>query len=156
MPDATNPYGSSHQPSNSMACPGPFKPRPLAVASRTMAGVLAAGATAWAVFCVLLVLAFPWRGVLIFGPGYIVTFCYYWRAIACPPLILCRVIWGISLLVQGAWLALISSFGLPDLHELGKEPLAAAMVVWWGTSTVISLVGLLIDPGEESLDSPGY
>lgn len=45
MPDAMNPYGPPHERSDSTASLAPPNPSPLAVASRTMGCVLAAGAT---------------------------------------------------------------------------------------------------------------
>lgn len=161
MPDAINPHVPPGRPFKNTAGLAPPMPSSLAVASRTMAFVLAVGATGWAAFCVLPLLIAGWRGFLMFAPGYIVTFGYYWRVAARPSRLSCRIIWGFSLLTQSVWLVWM---GLP-LLEFGQAGIdatdvgavmAMGFVLWWFVAAAISLFGVLVDPGEQAIDHPGY
>ncbi len=109
-----------------------------------MAGVLAVGATLWAVFCALFIIAGSARALLIFGPGYVITVGYYWRAFGRPSPSWCRAIWGLSLLVQGAWLGWVvfAMFSGP----LGGGLFGLIIIVWWFAATVVSLIALLLEP----------
>lgn len=116
---------------------------------RLSAGLLAAGGTAWALLCAAVILSggANWHSIAVFGPGFIVTYGYYWRALAPPPMMFCRVIWGSSLLVQGSWLAFIAAEAWGELGNGPAPPGVYMVVFWWSSSTLLSLVGLCLDPG---------
>ncbi len=102
--------------------------RDKAMAVRLLAGLLAAIASLWSVFCLLLLwaCAFHPGAVLVFAPGYLVTAGYIWRASTTPDLGARQLIWVASLLVQGAWLVLfLLDFRLPqDFSQ-------ALLMSWW-------------------------
>ncbi len=126
--------------------PQPSPPDPERIAQlRTMARVLAVGATLWALFCAWFIIAGSWRALLTLGPGYVITVGYYWRAFGRPSPNWCRAIWGLSLLVQGAWLGwvVLAMFSGP----LGGGPFGLLMLVWWTAATLLSLIALLMEPG---------
>ena len=129
----------------------PEPPNPgRAVKVRTMARVLAVGATMWGVLCAWFVIFGSWAGVLIFGPGYVITVGYYWRAFGRPSPKWCRAIWGLSLLVQGSWFGCMVTalFSGPPRGDLSSGDLwGIIMVAWWTGATIVSLVALLIDRG---------
>lgn len=112
---------------------------------RGLAAGLAMGGIGWGIFCALLLLrGDPLRGLLLFGPGYVVTISYLWRAIVNPEPRWRRVIWGASVLVQGGWLV----WSLVDAMQHGRIltfPFANLSNAWWFCSFVASLVGLLAD-----------
>lgn len=106
--------------------PAPSLPRLIAV-------VLALGGSGWGVF---LLLAFG-PAVLFpvpFGVGYVVTAGYILRASTTPAIGLRRLIWGASVLVQGAWLCL----GIADLGRTGPN----LFFWWWAFATAASVVAL--------------
>jgi hypothetical protein len=114
---------------------------------RILAGLLAVGGTYWGVLLGPLIPheEHPLRLLLVLGPGYLVTLAYYARAISRPPLLVCRCIWWLSLLVQGGWLAWhvigILGDGGPLLRLI--EPVAP--VGWWLFATVSSVVALILE-----------
>lgn len=112
---------------------------------RTIAGILAIGATFWAIFIGYLVI-YDWPHALLwFGPGYVVTVAYYWRALGHPSRNWCRAIWGLSLLVQATWLTYIV---VGAFHgRVDDEAFTRVIVAWWAGSVVLSFIGLFLDPG---------
>jgi hypothetical protein len=110
---------------------------------RIMASVLAIVATLWGIFVAVLVLYGPvwWRAYFTFGPGYVVMLGYYWRALGRPSPSWCRVIWGVSLLVQGTWLV----FATNAAYYEGIRAVGPVFIIWWGIATIASLAGLVFD-----------
>ena len=112
---------------------------------RSLAGLLAVGATLWGVFCALFIIFGGWRAQVVFGPGYAVMVGYYWRALGRPSPAWCRAIWGWSLLVQGAWLSWVVVAMLAG--PLGAGGFGILVIVWWIFATGASLIALLMEPG---------
>jgi hypothetical protein len=116
-------------------------------APRVIAVLLAIGGIFWGVLLLPLIphAEHPIRPLLVFGPGYLVTVAYLVRAITTPPLRYRQVIWVLSILVQGGWLAL----DIVDI--LGKEEPttrltnANSMDAWWLIATVGSAVALMME-----------
>lgn len=147
MGNGTNPYRTSRPSLERWHSAGP----PVAVytralVSRTLALVLAIGATPWALVCLFLNSIGSWDGLLVAVPGYLVTCGYYWRAIGRPSQWCCRGIWGCSLLVQGGWLTHMLTLE----GSIGDSLVTYVIITWWTTSSIVSLAGLLIDPGEQA------
>lgn len=117
-----------------------------------MAAVLATSTTIWwAWITVSLPRPVEWEEWLMVHPAAAVITCgYYWRAIGSPSSVWCRVIWGCSLLAQGALLTIFASVSL----LLDADNIARALALWFAASTTMSLVGLLLDPGRQPEDSP--
>ncbi|MGA2441529.1 MAG: hypothetical protein ABSH08_11255 [Tepidisphaeraceae bacterium] len=112
---------------------------------RIMAGMLAIGATFWAIFIGYLVI-YDWpQALLWFGPCYVVTAAYYWRALGHPSRNWCRAIWGLSLLVQGAWLTTLIVYTFRG--RVDDDRFTWIITVWWAGSAVLSFIALLLDPG---------
>ena len=113
---------------------------------RIIASMLAIGGLFWGLFCLPFffagnVQANRWHSLLIFGPGYIVTFGYFMRCFSTPRLSIRRAIWLFSLLVQGAWLACY-------LWCFAQGPAWFGFLfgVWWLFAFTLSLVGLFSEP----------
>jgi hypothetical protein len=121
---------------------------------RTLAGLLAVGGTIWGMFC--LPLLWEWDEPLkplILGPGYLVTVGYFIRCLSNPSLAWCRVIWGASGFVQGAWLI---SFFLPReagflqaWRFFGHGNGIGFLILggWWTFAFIASVYGLTTEPG---------
>jgi hypothetical protein len=130
--------------------PQPAPPEPEQVkVLRLMACILAAGATGWGILCALFVLQGDWRAQVILGPGYLVTVGYYWRTFGHPSPRWCRAIWGLSLLVQGAWLGWIvfAMFSVP----LGAGLFGCFVIVWWAFAAAASLAALFMEPSPSAI-----
>ena len=83
--------------------------------------------------------------VLLFGPGYLVTLGYIIRSVSTPALTTRRLIWVVSLVVQGGWLAWIALsmfIGVVTGHSLNEPVL---VVSWWVFATAASVVGFLAE-----------
>jgi hypothetical protein len=115
--------------------------------ARSLAVLLALGGCFWGL------LLSPWLfrpevsplAVAVFGPGYLVTLGYIVRSVSTPPLMARRLIWGISIIVQGCWLAWIV-WGISEKVMAGhtsNEP--SLPVAWWLFATAASVVGLLAE-----------
>jgi hypothetical protein len=123
----------------------PTSPRNRLLHLRLLAGFLAAGATLWAIFIAIFVLIDWPRAILWFGPGYILTAAYYWRALGRPSPNWARAIWILSLLIQGTWLIY---FLLAAFHgRVENDPFDKIIFAWWTISTLISLIALFLEPG---------
>jgi hypothetical protein len=87
--------------------------------------------------------------LLLFGPGYVVTAGYYWRAFGNPSPGFARGIWGLSLLVQGAWLSLVHWYAQPNSFDVDWVfGLVVGLVyLWWLGSAAVSLIALVAEPG---------
>ena len=112
---------------------------------RNGARVLAVAATVWAIFCLIFMIYGNWGGRLIFGPGYLITLCYYWRGFGHPSLKATRWLWASSLLVQGVWFTFSAVATLSG--HLGGGPSGLIMVGWWLLASAVSALGLWLDPG---------
>ena len=110
---------------------------------RVMAGVLAAVATLWCIFCALIIFFGNWKALALLGPGYLVTLGYYWRAIGHPSLRWRRIIWGVSGLVQGAWL--LGIIGAAHFGSLGGWSSSALFITWWSISFGASLAAFVLE-----------
>jgi hypothetical protein len=118
----------------------PWLPRLLAV-------LLALGGCFWGL------LLSPWLfrpdvsplAVAVFGPGYLVTLGYIVRSVSTPALTARRLIWGVSILVQGSWLAWIV-WGMSEKVVAGRMPNESVLpVAWWVFATAASVAGLLAE-----------
>jgi hypothetical protein len=86
----------------------------------------------------------------VFGPGYLVTLCYIIRSISTPPLVVRRLIWVVSILVQGAWLAW-DLWGLCEQLAVGRVPNEPLLpTAWWLFATAGSVAGLITERPSEA------
>lgn len=111
---------------------------------RALATVLAFGGVGWGLFCAIFFLRGDvGRAMWLFGPGYVVTVGYLWRALAPPPPEWRRLIWAGSILIQGAWL----NWSLPELWQRGLPHYAFGYISngWWIASFAISILGVILD-----------
>ena len=112
---------------------------------RALAALLALGGIGWGV---LLALHFPQSDklafALMFGPGYVVTLGYCWRALAPPDTPWRWIIWGGSALVQGAWLFL----PIADAFKHGPSALVNPATAWWACAFAISIYALFTDTAD--------
>lgn len=113
---------------------------------RVLSGLLAIGGILWGLFCLLFfITGDALRSLVLFGPGYVVTIGYIVRFCTNPPLSARRTIWGLSCLVQGAWLgwylwgAAHGGARASTLEFLG--------VAWWSLAFGSSVLGLAADSG---------
>jgi hypothetical protein len=115
--------------------------------ARLLAVLLALGGCFWGL------LLSPWifqpdvspAAISGFGPGYLITLGYIVRSVSTPPLMVRRLIWGASIIIQGSWLAWIIWAICEQViagHTLNEPSLP---VVWWLFATVASVVGLLAE-----------
>jgi hypothetical protein len=112
---------------------------------QVLAYVLAIGGTLWGIFCLLFFLMAPLESVLIFGPGYLVTYGYCRRALGKTTDESRRNIWGASAVVQGAWLF---TAGREIFHSVNREGgFAVLLLGWWMTSFGISCWAFVADRG---------
>ncbi|HEX3357181.1 MAG TPA: hypothetical protein VHS31_09435 [Tepidisphaeraceae bacterium] len=122
----------------------PTSPRNRHLLLRLLAGFLAAIATLWAIFLAILVLPDWPQAILWFGPGYLLTAAYYWRALGHPSLNWARAIWILSLLTQGTWLI---CFLVSASHgHVQGDPFDILILIWWTISTLISFIALFLEP----------
>lgn len=113
---------------------GPSLPRYIAISLAIGAGFW--GGLLFLVFGPTAFLPFP------FGVGYVVLIGYIIRALSCPELGHRRLIWGLSILVQGGWFCL----GLYDVlnHMLVQ--------LWWTYATFGSVIALIAEePDSEQM-----
>jgi hypothetical protein len=109
---------------------------------------LAIGAAVWGLFCsYFLIFGDRDYSLLLFGPGYLVLVGYIWRCIVTPPIPYRVIIWGVSALLQGAWLV----WGLMALWHDGARFTAfqSLALCWWLGSFSISVYGLIADKEEK-------
>jgi hypothetical protein len=110
---------------------------------RLIAVVLATVGAFWGVFLVLalgpdVLLSVP------FAVGYLVTAGYIVRVVTTPALGVRRLIWGASILVQGAWLCV----GVVDLGRRGAD----LVFWWWAFATLASVVAIASE--RDTADTP--
>jgi len=99
---------------------------------RLIAVVLAVGGSVWGV----LLLLSAGAAVLVWFPfciGYPLTAGYIVRAVTCPSLVVRRVIWLASIVVQGGWLL------YAGLQELPRVTLP---FLWWAFATAASVIAI--------------
>ncbi len=132
--------------------PAPRRPPPdpeRAERLRTMACFLAIGATFWGILCAFILLSANAGGLVIFGPGYLLTIGYYWRAFGDPSPQWCRAIWGFSSLIQGAWFTLIAYMAfthpLGFISSIGFACFALLVTLWWLGAFAMSLTGFFME-----------
>jgi hypothetical protein len=117
--------------------PTPSTPRFVAI-------LLAAGGTFWGLF----LLAGFGPAALIplpFGIGYLVTVGYIVRSVMVPPLGVRYLIWGASILVQGAWLLWIVS-DMAKRVAAGRQVFEPPLIIaWWAFATISSVVAIVCE-----------
>jgi hypothetical protein len=115
--------------------------------ARLLAVLLALGGCFWGL------LLSPWMlrpdvspaAVAVFGPGYLITLGYIIRSVSTPPLVVRRLIWSASIIIQGSWLAWTIWAICEQVitgHTLNEPSLPTA---WWVFATAASVVGLLAE-----------
>ncbi len=111
---------------------------------RVIAVLLSVGGSLWGAF---LLGGFGWESLIQFplAVGYVVTVGYIVRAVSFPRLAVRRAIWGLSLIVYGAWLVWV---GIPDLPRAGPNP----VILWWALATAASAVALAFEPGNAAAE----
>ena len=116
-------------------------------AQRFLVVLLALGGCFWG-----LMLA-PWLfhadvtplGIIIFGPGYLITMAYIVRSVCTPPLNVRRLIWVGSFVIQGAWL-ILGTWGMAEMVLNGQTlNETILLVLWWVFATYASVAGLLTE-----------
>ncbi len=132
--------GVAYRMAEALHTHGPSFPRIIAV-------VLALGAAFWGgllflVFGPLVLVPFT-----PFGVGYVVLAGYITRAVSCPSLGVRRMIWIVSILVQGVWLCLVLAEGLGRAIEKPIPPL------WWACATLGSAVALVNERNDAEADT---
>ncbi len=111
---------------------------------RWIALLLAIGGCYWAFILVgLLSAENVWGFLLLFGPGYLVTFGYVVRAIWNVRVGWRRFIWIFSALVQGAWLVVVGYSNISSGLQMTPDRLA--VLIWWSTATIASVYGAIAD-----------
>ncbi|MFM8931358.1 MAG: hypothetical protein ACKOS8_05710 [Gemmataceae bacterium] len=121
---------------------------------RVIASLLALGACFWGIILSPVIAEAIEKPMVLLtlGPGYVVTLGYLILVFVPPPLPARLLIWGLSVLVQGAWLVVV---GLPSIWEklAHGAPLNGPLWLggWWLFATIGSIVGLLLEkePGEK-------
>jgi hypothetical protein len=111
---------------------------------RVLAIVFSVVGVGWGLFCLPLVFS-SFYGLILFGPGYIVTAGYVARA--CLELSWgVRVgIWWLSALVQGAWL-IWALCGISQGAWFRGFAFEWVTLVWWACAFVASMFGALSEP----------
>ena len=116
---------------------------------RVLAIILSVGAGLWGIFCsYFLIYGDRELSLLIFGPGYVVLAGYLWIAIGYPHSDVRRLVWGLSALVQGAWLV----FGVLVLLHDRLNGFAILIASWWFGSFVVSICGAAMDKSNGVID----
>ena len=121
--------------------------------ARLLAVVLALGGFYWGFLLAWIFL--PGLIFRLFGPevtlfefglagGYLITAFYIVRSARTPPLVVRRLMWITSLLVQGSWLAW-GVWCISQEFASGDPPKTIHFVLWWMFATVASLVGLIAE-----------
>jgi hypothetical protein len=116
---------------------------------RVLAALLALGGSFFGV------LLSPWifrpdvspLALAVFGPGYAITLAYFVRMLSTPSLLIRRMIWVASLVVQGAWTVWYLS-AISEKIVAGQsvnEP--SLFSAWWVLATVASVIGLITEKG---------
>ena len=111
---------------------------------RILAGILAVGGLLWGLFCLIFIVAGDTaKALMLFGPGYVVTVGYIVRCCSLPPLAWRRAIWGLSGLVQGAWLL----WALSGVVQSGFRGFAFEFITlaWWLFAFAVSVYGLVAE-----------
>jgi len=117
-----------------------------------LATILALGGIAWGLLGLyFIVYGESVSAVMLFAPGYLVTIGYIWRACWLPSVQWRKVIWGFSVIVQGAWLV----FDLTTFHLDFRSVLYFLPVVWWLFACSGSLWGLVADAADSHSSSVG-
>jgi hypothetical protein len=109
-------------------------------------------------------LLFPWvfrpeaslQGLAIFVPGYLVTLGYIVRSAFTLPLMVRRLIWGSSILVQGSWLAFMIGSIIVEISRGGHLPHKGGdmfIFAWWVFATTASVAGFFVDKPKAKLSN---
>src|SRR6516162_6098589 len=106
---------------------------------RFLAGVLAAGGVFWGFWSVVVIRlsdsSHRILTLLIFLPGLIVTAGYVLRCFYTPSLYWRRLIWGISAVIQGAWMVPAVSIAIFTAPWVIMHP----CLLWWIAAFIISI-----------------
>ena len=120
---------------------------------RVIASLLALGACFWGILLSPVIAQTSEKPMVLLtlGPGYVVTLGYLILVFIPPALPARLLIWGLSVLVQGAWLVWIGVGLVQRLAQGGNWNEPPLLVGWWLFATVGSIVGLLLEkePGEK-------
>ncbi len=123
---------------------------------RVIASLLALGAFCWGILLspVIATASEKPMVLLVFGSGYVVTLGYLILVFIPPALPSRLVVWGLSVLVQGAWLVWYGVDLVRHLTHGGSWNEPPLFLGWWLFATVGSIVGLLLEkePGGKSGD----
>jgi hypothetical protein len=117
---------------------------------RLLSGLLSIGGCLWGLFCLyFIILGNTAYTLLLFGPGYVITFGYIVRAVGSPSVTFKRLIWGTSAILQGSWLA----WGTYLLIHDGLRSIVFDFVTtgWWGFAFFASAYGLAFDVSVDPL-----
>jgi hypothetical protein len=81
----------------------------------------------------------------VYASSYLVAIALYWRALANPSPARCRLVWALSFVVQGAWVALMI---FETFFSRGGGGGLAGLLFMSGFagSAVLSLAALLLEP----------
>lgn len=116
---------------------------------RITAACFAVGGLLWSLFCLVFVVFGDFtRSILLFGPGYLVTMGYVYRALWTPSNLARRVIWGLSALVQGAWLY----WFITNVIEYGLRGTKFDFVAltWWTVTFAMSIYAFAKDVNSDN------
>jgi len=120
---------------------------------RVIASLLALGACFWGILLSPVIAQTSEKPMVLLtlGPGYVVTLGYLILVFIPPALPARLLIWGLSVLVQGAWLVWIGVGLVQRLAQGGNWNEPPLLVGWWLFATAGSIVGLLLEkePGEK-------
>lgn len=107
---------------------------------RVVAGFLAVAGLVWSFVLLHIIdkVENPTPALLTFLPGFIVTVGYIIRALITPRRTIRRLIWFLSVLVQGGWL----TFGVIVVIANGRFSL---FFFWWLAAFVLSIIALNLD-----------
>jgi hypothetical protein len=112
---------------------------------QVLAYALAIGGTLWGILCLPFFFLTPLWSVLIFGPGYLVTYGYCRRALGKTTDESRLYIWGASAVVQGVWLFTAGREIFQSVNHEGSFAILA--LGWWTASFGISCWAFVADRG---------
>ena len=114
---------------------------------RVIASLLALGACFWGILLSPVIAQTIEKPMVLLtlGPGYVVTLGYLILVFVPPALPARLLIWGLSVLVQGAWLVWYGIDLVRHLAQGGSWNEPPLFLGWWLFATVGSIVGLLLE-----------
>lgn len=118
---------------------------------RVIASLLALGACFWGILLSPMIAQASEKPLVLLtiGPGYVVTLGYLILVFIPPPLPARLFIWGLSVLVQGAWLIWFGVAFMQKVAQGGSWNEPPLVVGWWLFATIGSIVGLLLEIGPD-------